>query len=112
MDERVALVRRPSSRMADGIVTLGERTPIDAGQAAKRHAAYGGAIAEARWTIREVPQADALPDSAFVEDTLVVWGELAVLTRPGAAERRAELDGTEETVRALGLASSRRWRAA
>ena len=28
---------------------------------------------------------------------------LAVLTRPGAAERRAELEGTEEAVRSLGL---------
>ena len=34
---------------------------------------------------------------------MVVCGELAVLARPGAAERRAEVAGTEETVRALGL---------
>jgi len=38
-----------------------------------------------------------------VEDTVVVCGDLAVLARPGAAERRAEVAGTEETVRALGL---------
>ena len=34
---------------------------------------------------------------------MVVCGDLAVLARPGAAERRAEVAGTEETVRALGL---------
>ena len=34
-------------------------------------------------------------------------GDLAVLTRPGAPERRAEVAGTEEAVRALGLEVAR-----
>jgi dimethylargininase len=34
---------------------------------------------------------------------VVVCGDLAVLARPGAAERRAEVAGTEEAVAALGL---------
>jgi dimethylargininase len=34
---------------------------------------------------------------------VVVCGDLAVLTRPGAHERRAEVAGTEEAVRSLGL---------
>jgi len=93
--------------MADGIVTYGERMPVDADLAANQHAAYVDALAAAGWTIREVPPADDLPDSAFVEDTVVVCGELAVLTRPGAAERCAEVAGTEETVRALGLELAR-----
>ena len=78
-----------------------------AGLAAEQHAAYVRAIADAGWAIREAPPADDLPDSAFVEDTLVVCGELAVLTRPGAPERCAELAGTEEAVRALGLEIAR-----
>jgi dimethylargininase len=93
--------------MADGIVTYGERAPVDAELAARQHAGYVQALADAGWTIREVPHADELPDSAFVEDTVVVCGELAVLTRPGAAERRAELPGTEETARALGMELAR-----
>ena len=93
--------------MADGIVTYGDRTPVDADLAAGQHAAYVEAIAGAGWEIREVPQADDLPDSAFVEDTVVVCGDLAVLARPGAAERRAEVAGTEEAVLALGLEIAR-----
>jgi dimethylargininase len=89
--------------MAEGIVTYGERAPVDAELAAKQHADYVAAIADAGWAIREVPPADDLPDSAFVEDTVVVCGDLAVLTRPGAVERRAEVAGTEEAVGALGL---------
>ena len=103
MDQRIALVRRPSPRMADGIITYGERVPVDARLAAKQHDAYVAAIADAGWSIHEVARADSLPDSAFVEDTLVVCGELAVLARPGAVERRPELAGTEQAVRALGV---------
>jgi dimethylargininase len=107
MGERVALVRRPSSRISEGLVTYSERRPVDAGLAAQQHAAYVGAIAGGGWAIREVPHADALPDSAFVEDTLVVCDGLAVLTRPGAPERRAELAGAEEAAGSLGLEIAR-----
>ena len=89
--------------MAEGIVTYGERAPVNAELAVQQHADYVAAIADAGWAIREVPHADDLPDSAFVEDTVVVCSDLAVLARPGAAERRAEVIGTEETVRAVGL---------
>ena len=107
VDERAALVRRPSCRIAEGIVTYGERAPVDPELAAEQHAAYVRAIADAGWAIREVPHADGLPDSAFVEDTVVVCGGLAVLARPGAPERRPEVAGTEETVRTLGLEITR-----
>lgn len=103
MTDRVALVRRPSSRMADGIVTFGEREAVDATLAVAQHEAYVDALRGAGWAIHEVAPADDLPDSAFVEDTVVVCGELAVLARPGAPERRAEVAGTEEALRALGL---------
>src|SRR6185503_21220510 len=53
MTERVALVRRPSSRMAEGIVTYGERVPADAALAARQHDAYASALAGAGWELRE-----------------------------------------------------------
>jgi hypothetical protein len=68
VSRRIALVRRPSSRIADGIVTYGERAPVDPALAAEQHAAYVEAIAGAGWEIVEVPHDDAQPDSAFVED--------------------------------------------
>ena len=76
---------------------------MDAELAAAQHEAYVDALRAAGWAIQEVARADDLPDSAFVEDTVVVCGDLAVLARPGAPERRAEVAGTEEAVRALGL---------
>ena len=107
MADNVALVRRPSSRMAEGITTHIDRVPADAARAARQHAAYVDAVAAAGWSIREVAPADDLPDSAFVEDTMTVFGDLAVLARPGAAERRGEVAGAEETARSLGLEVAR-----
>ena len=103
MNEKIALVRRPSPRMGDGIVTHIDRTPVDVDRAFAQHAAYVRALADAGWAIQEVPPADDLPDSAFVEDTMVVCDGLAVLARPGAEERRDEVAGAEEAVRELGL---------
>ena len=107
MTERVAIVRRPSSRMDEGIVTHVDRASADPVLAGRQHEAYVAAVAGAGWDIREVPPADDLPDSAFVEDTVVVCHDLAVLARPGAPERLTEVAGTEELVRSLGLEIAR-----
>ena len=38
------------------------------------------ALKDAGWEITEVAPAPELPDSAFIEDTLVVYGDVAVVT--------------------------------
>jgi dimethylargininase len=93
--------------MADGLVTHIERTPVDAALADRQHAAYVAALERTGWMIREVPPALNLPDSAFVEDTVVVVDGLAVLARPGAPQRQPEVSGTEELVRQLRLEIAR-----
>jgi len=97
-----ALVRRPSPRLADGLLTHLDRTPVDAGLAARQWEAYVAALRENGWETVEVAPAPELPDSVFVEDSVVVYGDLAVISRPGADERRPETAGTEETLRGLG----------
>jgi dimethylargininase len=89
--------------MDEGLVTHLGRTSADPALASRQHEAYVAALAGAGWAIREVAPADDLPDSAFVEDTVVVCRDLAVLARPGAPERRAEVAGTEHVIRSLGL---------
>jgi dimethylargininase len=83
-------------------VTHIARSPVDPVLARKQWEAYVAALAEAGLEIVEVPAADAFPDAVFVEDTLVVSGTTAVVTRPGAESRRAETVGAEEAARALG----------
>jgi dimethylargininase len=101
------LVRGPSSRLAEGIVTHISRVPVNVALAREQHAAYTGALAAAGWMIEQVPVAEDCPDSVFVEDTVVVCEDLAVLTRPGAPARRAEVTGVARAVQALGLRTAR-----
>ncbi|MDA0637553.1 arginine deiminase family protein [Nonomuraea sp. MCN248] len=99
----LAVVRKPGPRIAEGIVTNIAREPVAPALAAEQHAAYVAALAAAGWRPVHATPADDLPDAPFVEDTVVVSGRLAVLTRPGAPERRPEVESVEQTVRDLGL---------
>ena len=99
----VALMRRPSPDLAQGIVTHIPRVPVDPVLAARQYTIYQEAVASAGWRVHEVEKAPDLPDSVFVEDPVVVCENLAVLTRSGADVRRGEVDGVEASVRLLGL---------
>lgn len=98
-----ALVRPPSPRLADGIVTHVERRPVDAALAMRQHEAYVEALRSAGWRIQPVPAADELPDAVFVEDAVVVCDGLAVLASPEARSRRPEVASVERVVAELGL---------
>ena len=102
-----ALVRRPSPRLGDGLLTHLDRTPVDADLAVSQWEGYVAALAGEGWDIVEVPAASDCPDSAFVEDTVVVYEDLAVFARPGAVERRPETPATEQTLAGLGYRIAR-----
>jgi dimethylargininase len=104
---RRALVRRPSPRLAEGLITHIARTPVDPVLARRQWEGYVAALRAVGWETVEVPPADECPDAAFVEDTVVAYGDLAVITRPGADARRPETSGTEETVAGLGYRIAR-----
>jgi dimethylargininase len=59
------------------------------------------------WQTVEVPRADDCPDGVFIEDTMVVYGNVALISRPGAPSRRPEIVAAERTVERLGLAIER-----
>lgn len=99
----VALVREPGPRLAEGIVTHIGRSEIDLSLARAQHMAYADALASAGWEVYPAPSADDCPDAVFVEDAVIVCEDLAVLTHPGAPERRPEIAGVETAVRELGL---------
>lgn len=89
--------------MAEGLVTHIERSErVDVELAQRQWDGYVAALQDAGWTVHEVVAAPECPDSAFVEDTMVVYGDLAVIARPGADERKPEVDAAEAAVRARG----------
>ena len=110
-DDRVAnkraLVRRPGPRLPEGLVSHPISTPVDVDLAVRQWHGYVDALRAEGWEIIEVPPADACPDAVFVEDTVVVHGDLAVISRPGAKERKPEIVGTEATLTSLGYRIAR-----
>lgn len=102
-----ALVRRPGPRLDAGLLTHLERVPVDVDLALRQWEAYVEALRAEGWETVEVPPADDCPDAVFVEDTVVVLDDLAVISRPGADERKPETAGTEATLAALGYRIAR-----
>jgi dimethylargininase len=99
--QKRALVRRPGPRLADGLLTHLERQPVDLELARHQWLGYAAALQAEGWELYEVEPEDDCPDAVFVEDTAVVYGDLAVITRPGADERKPETSGTEQALRGL-----------
>ena len=96
----IAFTRDVSPAIADCELTHLERVPIDVERARTEHAAYERALVAEGCEVRRIPSASDQPDSVFIEDTAVVLEELAVITRPGAASRRAETVAVAEALRA------------
>ena len=97
-----ALVRRPGPRLTEGIVTHIHRVTVDHAKALDQWAGYISAMSAAGWQTVEVPPADDCPDAVFIEDTMVVYGSVAIIALPGAESRRAETAAAEVSVAGLG----------
>ncbi len=97
------LVRRPSPLLADGEITHIERVAPDAELALAQWHEYVELFRARGWAIVEVDAADEHPDGVFIEDAVVVFGDLAVLTSPGAPSRRGEVETAGRAVAAIGL---------
>jgi dimethylargininase len=97
------IVREPSSRLADGELTHLDRVPVDAVLARAQWEGYVEAFRSRGWEVVVVDAADDQPDGVFVEDAVVVFGDVAVLARAGAPSRRGELPGVAAAMAAAGI---------
>ena len=102
-----ALVRRPAASLADGCVSFIERQPVDLALARRQWQAYVEVFNSRGWPTVEVAPDDDLPDSVFIEDAVVMFGELAVITNPAAPTRHPETAAAAETVQRLGYSPAR-----
>ena len=100
-------MRRPSPRLAEGIVTHIGRSAVSYELALQQWENYVGILRNDGWDIVEVPPAPDCPDSAFVEDTMVVYRNVAVIARPGADERKPETTDAEKVIESLGYSINR-----
>jgi dimethylargininase len=88
----LAFTRSVSPEITRCELTHLARTPIDYARAVAEHDEYEDLLRRLGCRVERLPDAPELPDSVFVEDTAVVFDDLAVIARPGAASRQAEVD--------------------
>ncbi len=91
----VGITRAVSPRLAAGERSRLGSEPIDIDLAVRQHAGYEAALRAGGYRVVRATAAPDRPDAVFIEDTAVVLDEVAVLTRPGAATRRSEVDDVE-----------------
>jgi dimethylargininase len=84
-----AIVRRPGRNFAEGITTSNHGKP-DFEKALEQHSAYCNALTGCGLELIVLEADERYPDGCFVEDTAIVTGDMAVITRPGAASRVGE----------------------
>ena len=89
------------------MLTHRAREPVDVDLAVRQWSDYVAALNRNGWHTIEVAAAPDCPDAAFVEDTVVVHRDLAVLARPGADERKPEVAATAQAVQSLGYRIAR-----
>ena len=92
----LAFTRAVSPRIAECALTHLDRQPIDPARAVAQHADYEQALREAGFDVVRLPELADDPDAVFVEDTAILLGEHAIITRPGAASRAGEIYSTAE----------------
>lgn len=90
----IAFTRGVSPRLVDCELTHLERAPICADRAIAQHASFERAIANAGFEVVRLPDLPDHADSVVVEDTAILLGDHAIITRPGAESRRAEAEST------------------
>jgi dimethylargininase len=84
-----AIVRTPAQSVVDGLRSHDGPGPGHA-EVLAEHRAYVAALEAAGVAVETLPPLEEYPDSVFVEDPALVFGEGAILLRPGAATRIGE----------------------
>ena len=96
----IAITRAISPAIAGCELTHLPRVPIDVDRARAQHRAYEEALIEAGYVVERLDAGPQMPDSVFVEDTAIVFDEVAIITRPGAESRRQETAAVAEALAA------------
>lgn len=95
-----AVVREVSATFDRAVISDRGRPP-DVALAREQHAAYRGHLERAGYEVTTIPADDRYPDCVFVEDTAVVIGGTALLTRPGTDSRVGEVHAVANQLASL-----------
>jgi len=91
VSQLLAITRDVSPSIVNCELTHLSREPIDIDKARAQHAHYEHELGRLGCMVTRLPADASMPDSVFIEDIAIVFDEIAVITRPGAASRRPEI---------------------
>ena len=94
----IAITREVNAAMGSCELTFLPRVRIDTGVVLRQHQQYQTALSSLGCQIVTVSTEPGLADSVFIEDTAIVLDEIAVMCRPGAESRQAEVAGVESVL--------------
>jgi dimethylargininase len=92
-----AIVRNVPNTIYAGKTTADLGQP-DTEKAREQHRSYVAALEDCGLEVILLDPDERYPDSVFVEDTAVVTGRCAIVTNPGAPERRGEVSEVEKVL--------------
>jgi dimethylargininase len=92
-----ALLRKAPGSAVNGLRAVDRGAPSIDGIRAE-HAAYVAALEKAGVAVHVLPALEAYPDSLFIEDPALVFGDTAILLRPGAPSRLGEAAAIRPTL--------------
>lgn len=85
-----AIVRAIPNTYQDCVTLSPGKPEINVALARQQHTAYCKTLKELGLKLIRIEADDALPDCCFTEDTAIVFGDLAIITKPGTPSRIAE----------------------
>lgn len=99
----VALLRRPADSFVRCVARHEPSPPLDPLLARRQHDGYARRLQEGGFDLAYVQADEAHPDGVFIEDTAVVLGRCALITRPGHPSRRGEVGPVARALETRGL---------
>ena len=93
-----AITREVNAGLGNCELTFLPRVRIDVDLAVQQHQQYESVLSSLECNVVSVPTEPGLADSVFIEDSAIVLNEVAVMCRPGAESRRAEVKGVRDVL--------------
>ncbi len=99
MTPKTAITREPGARYTSCISCHPSKDTLNLTRAREQHKMYRKTLSELGLEVILLDRDDEHPDSCFVEDTVVVSGDKALICRFGAEPRRGEEDQVEKLLK-------------
>ena len=94
----LALTHLPSPKLQECELTFLDSEPICLEKAQSEHQAYRAMLERCGAKVIVLDESLECPDSVFVEDPIIVFDEVAILTSMGVESRRAESDAMARAI--------------